>query len=129
MVISIIGFSGLFIRMSIRGLILSPIGFYASVVASVTSSLGSVGFRSHISKIVDVTEVGKVFTIVMVFGHVAPVIASALLAAVFERTMNSWVGISFIILAFVSLIPIVIGIIMMKIDVKLDKDIPMVTKL
>ena len=129
MIISIIGFSGLFIRMSIRGLILSPFGFYASVVTSVTSSLGSVGFRSHISKIVDVTEVGKVFTIVMVFGHVAPVIASALLAAVFHRTIDSAVGISFIILAFVSLIPIVIAIIMMKISVKSDEDKPIVTKL
>lgn len=129
MIISIIGFTGLFVRMSVRGLILSPLGFYWSIVVSVTSSLGTVGFRSNIAKIVDVTEVGKVFTIVMVVGHTAPVIASALFAYTFGATIDSMVGTCHLILAVVSLIPIVIAIVLMKINAKYDNEKPSVTKL
>lgn len=110
MIISIIGFVGVFAQMMVRAVVLSPFGFYLSILLSVTSSLGSVGYRSHISKIVDVTEVGKVFTIIMVIGHIAPVIASTLLAKLFELTIDDMPGASFLVVAFIAYIPILIAI-------------------
>lgn len=110
MMISIIGFAGIFGQMLVRGVILSPFGYYLSIALSCPSSLSTVGFRSHVSKIVDVSEVGKVFTVSMLVGNVAPVIASAVLAKIFELTITEMAGICFIVVSVISFIAIVIAV-------------------
>lgn len=122
MLISIIGFIGIFGQMTIRGVILSPLGFYISIVVSCTTSLGGVGYRSHMSKIVEPSEVGKVFTLMMAIDSVAPIIASSLLAKLFEATIDTFPSTCFLILAAMSLIPIFIAMFIDMTHLKAIKD-------
>ena len=110
MMISIIGCIGVYNFCLLRGLILKPLGFYLSMAVSCTYTLSSVGFKSHLSKIVDQSEVGKVFTIIMVLDSLAPILASSLMAKIFQATIEPAPGTCFIILAFMTLCTILIAI-------------------
>ena len=123
MLIAIIGFVGIFGQMTIRGVILSPLGFYISIVVSCTTSLGAIGYRSHLSKIVESSEMGKVFTLMMVIDSLAPIVASSLLAKLFQATIDSFPSTCFLILAVTSLIPIFIAMIIDLMNLKLAKTI------
>jgi len=109
MLISIIGFCGLFFQMIIRGIILTPMGFYISMIVSGTASLASIGFKTHMSKIVARNELGQVFTLMAVVDASAPIIASSLFTILFKVTIDKIPGTCFLVLAFMSLIPIIIA--------------------
>jgi hypothetical protein len=109
MLISIIGFCGLFFQMMIRGIILTPMGFYISMIVSSTAGLASIGFKTHMAKIVVRNELGQVFTLMAVVDASAPIIASSLFTILFKVTIDKIPGTCFLVLAFMSLIPIIIA--------------------
>ncbi len=106
MLISIIGYSGYFAQVVIRGVILTPTGFYISLVAGITTNISAIGLKSYLSKIVDHSELGKVFTLMAVIDETAPIIASSLFAYIFKRTIDTFPGLCFLILGAISLMPI-----------------------
>jgi MFS-type transporter involved in bile tolerance (Atg22 family) len=114
MLISIIGYCGYFAQVIIRGVILNPTGYYISLVAGITTHLSSVGLKSYLSKIVDHSELGKVFTLMAVLDATAPILASSLFAYVFKCTIDAFPGLCFLILGAISLIPIWVA---MSIDI------------
>jgi MFS-type transporter involved in bile tolerance (Atg22 family) len=109
MLISIIGFCGAFFQMIIRGIILTPMGFYISLIAGGTEALAQIGFKTHIGKIVARDELGQVFTLMAIIDASAPIIASSLFTILFKVTIDKFPGTCFLILAFMSLIPIIIA--------------------
>jgi MFS-type transporter involved in bile tolerance (Atg22 family) len=106
MLISIIGYCGYFAQVIIRGVILNPTGYYISLVAGITTHLSSVGLKSYLSKIIDHSELGKVFTLMAVLDATAPIIGSSLFAYIFRLSIESFPGLCFLILGAISLIPI-----------------------
>lgn len=121
MMVSIIGLIGVYNLSLFKGLILNPLGFYISLAASCTYTLSSVGFKSHLSKIVDQTEVGKVFTIIMVLDSFAPILSSTMMARIFESTIDTLPGTCFLILVFLTLCTIIIAMIIDFIYLKNQK--------
>jgi len=111
MLISIIGFIGLFFEMIIRAIVLSPMGFYVSLVVSGTGGLAAIGFKTHMAKIVDPSELGKVFTLMSVIDAIAPIIASSLFTILFKITIDKIPGTCFMVLAAISLVPIIIAMV------------------
>jgi MFS-type transporter involved in bile tolerance (Atg22 family) len=109
MLISIIGFCGQFFQMIIRGIILTPMGYYISLIVSGTAGLASIGFKTHMAKIVARNELGQVFTLMAVVDASAPIIASSLFTILFKVTIDKSPGTCFLVLAFMSLIPIIIA--------------------
>jgi hypothetical protein len=109
MLISIIGFCGYYFQMLIRGIILTPIGYYISIGIGATAGLSPIGFKTHMAKIVDPLELGQVFTLMAVVDASAPIIASSLFTILFKVTIDKIPGTCFLVLAFMSLIPIIIA--------------------
>jgi MFS-type transporter involved in bile tolerance (Atg22 family) len=106
MLISIIGYCGYFAQVVILGVILTPTGFYISLVAGITTHISAIGLKSYLSKIVDHSELGKVFTLMAVLEATAPIIASSLFAYIFKCTIDAYPGLCFLILGAISLMPI-----------------------
>jgi hypothetical protein len=84
-------------------------GFYISMIVSGTASLASIGFKTHMAKIVARNELGQVFTLMAVVDASAPIIASSLFTILFKVTIDKIPGTCFLVLAFMSLIPIIIA--------------------
>jgi MFS-type transporter involved in bile tolerance (Atg22 family) len=106
MLTSIIGYCGYFAQVIIRGIILNPTGYYISLVAGITTHISAIGLKSYLSKIVDQSELGKVFSLMSVLDATAPIIASSLFAYIFKCTIDAFPGLCFLILGTISLIPI-----------------------
>jgi len=109
MFISIIGYCGYFTQLVIRALILTPMGFYISIPGGISTRIATVGLKAYLAKIVDPLELGKVFTLMSVIDLTAPIIASSLFAYIFKSMIDLFPSLCFLILAALSLIPILIA--------------------
>jgi hypothetical protein len=109
-ILALIGLTSYLAQNLIRALILSGTGFYISLAAGALGSLISVGIRAHFSKIVDQSELGKVFSLMSAIESVAPAIASAIFSAVFKTTMDSTPGLCFYVIAGLTAIPTLVMI-------------------
>ncbi len=109
MLISIIGSCSVFFQMIIRGIILTPMGYYISMIVGGASGLVSIGLKTHIVKIVARNELGQVFTLIAVIDASAPIIGSSLFTILFKVTIDKIPGTCFLVLVFISLIPIIIA--------------------
>ena len=103
--LSLIGCGAYFAQNIIRGVVLTPEGFYVSLLAGALGSVASVGIRAHFSKIVEQQELGKVFSLMSAIDSVAPMVSSILFTNLFNATMDSMPGFSFIIVAGLLVIP------------------------
>ena len=92
----------------VRGLVLEPNGFYISIAAGCMGAMGAIGLRTYFSKLISTNEQGKVFSLVTTVDAILPLISASLFAKLFNATMDSMPGISFITIAIINLIPIVI---------------------
>ncbi|CAG2102356.1 unnamed protein product [Medioppia subpectinata] len=110
MCLAIIGFLSILLQNLILGVILKPTGYYISMGVNCMSSLGNIGYKTHLSKIITPLELGKVFTLVSVVDAIAPIIAAPLFAFVFKNTIDTLPGTCFLILAGVASIPILIAL-------------------
>ncbi|CAG2174358.1 unnamed protein product, partial [Oppiella nova] len=107
MFLAIIGFFGAFLHMIALGVILSPIGYLLAILFGCTGTLGPVGFKTHLSNIVEPSELGKVFTLMGVIDGFAPLIASSIFTIIFEKTIDSSIpGTCFLILAAITLLTV-----------------------
>jgi MFS-type transporter involved in bile tolerance (Atg22 family) len=84
-------------------------GYYISMIAGGASGLTSIGLKTHIAKIVARNELGQVFTLIAVIDASAPIIGSSLFTILFKVTIDKIPGTCFLVLAFISLIPIIIA--------------------
>ena len=109
MVVSIIGYCSYFSQIIIRGLLLTPIGFYISILAGLFTNIAPIGLKSYLSKIVDPLELGKVFALMSIIDMTSPIIASSLFAYLFKSTIESFPSLCFLVLAALSLIPILVA--------------------
>lgn len=104
--LSMIGLSAYFFQNIIRATILSDTGFYISLVVGSIGGINTVGTRAHFSKIVERKELGKVFSLMSALDSMAPLIASLIFTFVFNKTMDTWPGLCFIVTGSSLLIPI-----------------------
>ena len=105
-----IGLASFAAQYVVKGLILSPTGFYVSVPVSALGSIGSIGIRSHFSKIVEPYELGKVSSLMAAIESIVPFIGSFFYTTIFNATMDSMVGLSFLITSGILVVPFVIMI-------------------
>ena len=108
--LAILGLISYFAQNVIRGLVLNEKGFYISLVAGSLGSVTSVGIRTHFSKIIEQKELGKVFSLMSAVDSSAPAIASIMFSFLFNATMDTMPGISFIITGGILLVPILVMI-------------------
>ena len=108
---AIIGYCGTFSYLLILSTILTPLGYFISLVVHCTATLGPIGYKTHLSKIVEPSELGKVFTLMAVIDGFAPIIATAVFTLVFNKTIASTPGTCFTILAGITIIPIIIAMV------------------
>ena len=108
--LSLIGFCGVFAFLLIVGTVLSPMGYFIALIVHTTAPLGPIGYKTHLSKIVEPSELGKVFTLMAVIDGFAPIIAAAVFNLVFDKTIDSLPGLCFLILSAVAIIPIVVAL-------------------
>ena len=69
-----------------------------------------IGSRSHLTKIVDRNEIGKVLSFMLALDTLAPMISSTLLAYIFKYTIDTYPGAVYEVIAFLLFIPIFIMI-------------------
>jgi MFS-type transporter involved in bile tolerance (Atg22 family) len=84
-------------------------GYYISMIVGGASGLVSIGLKTHIVKIVARNELGQVFTLIAVIDASAPIIGSSLFTILFKVTIDKIPGTCFLVLVFISLIPIIIA--------------------
>ncbi|XP_054157800.1 thymic stromal cotransporter protein-like [Oppia nitens] len=118
MTLAILGFLGSFLEMLALALILNPMGYFVSMIVTTTSSFGPIGLKTHLSKIVDPSELGKVFTLMAVIDGFAPIIAASVFTFVFQMTIDQIPGLCFLILAVFSVIPLAIAMFIDLTDMK-----------
>ncbi|CAG2167426.1 unnamed protein product [Oppiella nova] len=116
MILAIIGFFGSFMQLIVLALIRTPMGYFIGLVVNCTASLGPIGYKTHLSKIVEPSELGKVFTLMAVIDGFAPIMAASVFTVIFENTIDTSPGISFLILAAIAVIPILIAMIIDIVD-------------
>ena len=92
----------------VRGLVLEPNGFYISIAAGCMGAMGAIGLRTYFSKLISTKEQGKVFSLVTTVEALLPLTSASIFAKLFNATMDTIPGISFIIIAIFNLVPIVI---------------------
>ena len=102
--LTLFGVCSYFCLSIIRGIVLTPIGYFTSVVAGSLGGVISIGVRTYISKIVPSNELGKVFTLLSVIDSTTPMLASAVLTYVFRLTIDWFPGTSFVLCAILLLI-------------------------
>ena len=74
------------------------------------SGVAHIGSRSHLTKIVDRNEIGKVLSFMLALDTLAPMISSTLLAYIFKYTIDTYPGTVYEVIAFLLFIPIFIMI-------------------
>ncbi|CAG2106821.1 unnamed protein product [Medioppia subpectinata] len=92
--VGLVSFCGQYV---LRGVILNPNGFYLSIPVGMLGAIGSIGIRSHFSKIVEPRELGKVSSLMAAIDSVIPLVGSSFYSSVFNATMDTNPGLSFII--------------------------------
>lgn len=121
LVLSVIGFSGLMLRMIALSSVLSPTGYYFSIGFSCTTWMASIGLKTHLSKIVNDNELGKIFTLLTVMDGFAPTMAATFGATAFKLTIDSMPELSFVILAIACLLAIILSIIILAMNISRPK--------
>ena len=106
--LSMLGLTAYFGQNLLRGLMLNVNGFYGSIAAGSLGPIASVGIRSHFSKIVSDRELGKISSLMAAIDSVVPLIGSFFYTYVFNATMDSIPGLSFIISGVLLVIPFAI---------------------
>ncbi|XP_054157505.1 proton-coupled folate transporter-like [Oppia nitens] len=104
--LSMIGLTSYLLMNLTRGLVLSPNGFYLSLIPGCLGSVASIGIRSHFSKIVKPEELGKVFNCLSCFEALAPLVAAGVFTSIFNSTMDTIPGLSLILVALLLIIPL-----------------------
>ncbi|CAG2104672.1 unnamed protein product, partial [Medioppia subpectinata] len=103
-----VGFGSYLSMNVIRGVVLNPSGFYYSLIPGNMGAVGSIGIRSHYSKIVKAHELGKVFSLLAAIEAVSPLVASFIFSSLFNATMDTMPGLSLLVVALVLVYPIVV---------------------
>ena len=120
--LTLFGICSYFCYSVIRGIVLTPIGYFTSVVAGSLGGVTSIGVRTYISKIVPPNELGKIFTVLSVIDSTAPMLASAVLTYVFKLTIDWFPGTSFVLNAVLLLVGC-LAIIWIKIRTQMPSEI------
>jgi hypothetical protein len=97
MTLALIGLCAYFGQNMFRGLILSPTGYYIAIIFGALGSVTSVGLRSYLSKIVERTELGKVFSLMSALESISTGLAPAIFTNIFRATIDTIPGICFVI--------------------------------
>ncbi|CAG2102357.1 unnamed protein product [Medioppia subpectinata] len=108
--LAIIGFTSVLLQNLVLAIILNPTGYYISMGVNCMNSLGSIGYKSYLSKVTEPSALGKVFTMMSFVDGFAPMIASPLFALMFRKTIDSAPSTCFAIVATLAAIPIVIAL-------------------
>ncbi|CAG2105249.1 unnamed protein product [Medioppia subpectinata] len=103
--LSMVGLVSYFILNLVRGLVLTPAGYYYSLIGGCLGGVASIGIRSHFSKIIRLDELGKVFSGLSAIEALTPLISAALFTGIFNATMDSMPGLSLIVVAVILIIP------------------------
>lgn len=106
--ITLIGLTTMFLQSTMRLFSTSEEVFYLSLIFSSINSVGSVGIRTYLSKIVDDSEQGRIFSLMTAVDSIVPVFASVVLSNTFRLTIDTMPNISFGIIAGGLLIAIII---------------------
>ena len=94
----------------VRGLVLNAKGFYISIAPGCLGAMGSIGLRTYFSKLVSVKEQGKVFSLVSTVDAIMPLLSVVFFSQIFNATMNTMPGLSFIMIAVLNFVPMLVFI-------------------
>ena len=76
------------------------------MIVGCIQGIAAIGYRSHLSKIVDRDEIGKVMTIMQAVETTAPLVGTTVFAYCFNYTMDNYPGCCYQLIAALMLIPI-----------------------
>ena len=91
-----------------RALALSTDGFYYALIPGCLSALTTVGIRAHMTKIIDVHEMGKVFSLVAMNEANTPLLATEVFTLLFDATIDSNPKLQLIVVALILLVPAIV---------------------
>jgi len=69
--------------------------FYAALPFYVVNSIGMVGIRSYLTKIVEPNELGRVYSLMSAIDASLPVVSSLIFTPLFRRTIDTMPNLSF----------------------------------
>ncbi|XP_054152853.1 proton-coupled folate transporter-like [Oppia nitens] len=91
--VSALGMASYGIQNLVRGLVLTPDGFYYSIIAGCLGSIASVGLRSHFSRILKPRELGALFSCFTCIEGLTPIVAGVIFNEIFKHTVQTgWPG-------------------------------------
>lgn len=105
---AVIGVSFGVARLVICGLAYTEWLFYLQCVVGVPSFVGHVGIRTHLSKIVEHHEVGKVFSFLSSFESLLPIIGDVLFTQIFNLSIGFLPGLVYLTAAALSVFPLIL---------------------
>ncbi|CAG2170532.1 unnamed protein product, partial [Oppiella nova] len=106
--LSLLGLTSFFTLNMTRALALSTDGFYYALIPGCLSALTTVGIRAHMTKIIDVHEMGKVFSLVAMNEANTPLLATEVFTLLFDATIDSNPKLQLIVVALILLVPAIV---------------------
>ena len=105
-----IGTTSYFAQCIIRGTLLTVDGFFISIPAGCLGAMASIGLKTYTSKIISTNEQGKVFSLLSIIDSLVPLIAAGFFTQIFNATMDTDPGLSYILTALLLICPFLVGI-------------------
>lgn len=103
-----LGNLSMFIDAVIRGVLLQPLGYYITIFAHFTKSLGPIGLRSIITRVVDYNEIAQVYAVISLVSSISPIIGTIAIANIFVFFIKSYPGIVYHFIAMILIYPLIV---------------------
>ncbi|XP_015789276.1 uncharacterized protein LOC107366208 [Tetranychus urticae] len=103
-----LGNLSMFIGAIIRGVLLQPLGYYITIFTHFTMSLGPIGLRSIITRVVDYNEIAQVYAIISLVSSISPIIGTIVITNIFAATIETYPGIVYHFIALTLIYPLMV---------------------
>ncbi|CAG2103843.1 unnamed protein product [Medioppia subpectinata] len=106
--LALLGLVSFFSLHLIRGIVVSPNGYYYSLIPGCLGLYAIVGIRAHLYKLFKDHELGKVLSFFAATEATTPLIATEVINIIFDETIGKMQGLPFIIIAVLLVIPFMV---------------------
>ncbi|XP_015785195.1 uncharacterized protein LOC107362612 [Tetranychus urticae] len=93
----LLGFVSLFLSLAVRGLWLSPNGYYVSSFAGILSGLLQISIRAFLARMIKSDEIAQIYSLLSAIEAFAPLLSSLFYTTIFHATISFNPGLVYLI--------------------------------
>ena len=82
------------------------LAYYLCIAIGAVGGTAVIGIRSHLAKVVDRDEIGKIMSFMAALDTLAPVISTTLFTIIFKYTIDTWPGTVYLVISVLVTFPI-----------------------